>query len=310
MSEQNPMAPLAAFRGQTPPAPAWFERAVAVEPERSFVEVEGAKVETLAWGERGKPGLIFLHGGAAHADWWSFIAPFFARERRVAAPSFTGMGRSEWRPSYDFRQFVREARGAAREAGAFDGGRPTVVGHSFGGRIAVGLTHDFGDELAGAVMVDPPFFAPKNQRSPSPPRSATREHSVRPSLEAIIARFRLAPPQACDNLFILDFIARRSARKAVGAGGESGWSLSFDPHFWERFARLDPVPLVKAVRTPLALFRGAKSQLFHPEDAAYLLSLMTPGSPYVEIPEAEHHVMIDQPLAFVAALRALLAAWP
>ena len=33
------------------------------------------------------------------------------------------------------------------------------------------------------------------------------------------------------------------------------------------------------------------------------MSLIAPGSPYVEIPEAEHHVMIDQPLAFVAALQ-------
>ena len=133
---------------------------------------------------------------------------------------------------------------------------------------------------------------------------------MRPSLEAIIARFRLAPPQACDNLFILDFIARRSARKAVDAEGKAGWSLSFDPHFWEKFERLDPVALVKAARSPLALIRGAKSQLFQPEDAAYLLGLIAPGSPYVEIPEAEHHVMIDQPLAFVAGLRALLAGWP
>jgi pimeloyl-ACP methyl ester carboxylesterase len=310
VDDQNPMAPLAAFRGQTPPAPAWFERAIAIEPERSFIAVEGAKVETLAWGERGKPGLVFLHGGAAHADWWSFIAPFFARDRRVVAPSFTGMGRSGWRPAYDFRQFVREARAAAQQAGAYEAGPPTVVGHSFGGRIAVGLAHDYGEELAAAVMVDPPFFAPQNQRSPSPPRSSAREHSVRPSLEAIIGRFRLAPPQACDNLFILDFIARRSARQAVDAEGKSGWSLSFDPHFWAKFARLDPVPLVEAARAPLALIRGAKSQLFHPEDAAYLMSLIPPGSPYVEIPEAEHHVMIDQPLAFVSALRALLAAWP
>jgi pimeloyl-ACP methyl ester carboxylesterase len=67
---------------------------------------------------------------------------------------------------------------------------------------------------------------------------------------------------------------------------------------------------VKAVRAPLAVVRGGKSQLFQPEDAAYLRSIIAPGSPYVEIPEAEHHVMIDQPLAFVAALRALLAAWP
>ena len=64
------------------------------------------------------------------------------------------------------------------------------------------------------------------------------------------------------------------------------------------------------MRVPLALIRGGKSQLLQSEDAAYLLSLIAPGSPYVVIPEAEHHVMIDQPLAFVAALRALLAAWP
>ena len=63
MAESTPMAPLAAFRGQKPPAPAWFERVVAIEPERTFVAVDGAEVETLAWGERGKPGLVFLHGG-------------------------------------------------------------------------------------------------------------------------------------------------------------------------------------------------------------------------------------------------------
>jgi pimeloyl-ACP methyl ester carboxylesterase len=86
--------------------------------------------------------------------------------------------------------------------------------------------------------------------------------------------------------------------------------LSFDPFFWEKLGRLDPVAMVKGARSPLAIIRGAKSQLFQPDDAAYLLSLIAPNSPYVEIPEAEHHVMIDQPLAFVAALRALLAAWP
>ena len=141
--------------------------------------------------------------------------------------------------------FARPAKWGARRA-RIEAGPPVVVGHSFGGRIAVGLAHDFGDELAAAVMVDPPFFAPKNERNPAPPRATPREHSVRPSLEAIIARFRLAPPQACDNLFILDFIARRSARKAVDAEGNAGWSLSFDPHFWEKFGRLDPVALVKA----------------------------------------------------------------
>ncbi len=37
MNEQNFMAPLQAFQGLKPPAPAWFERVIAKEPERGFV---------------------------------------------------------------------------------------------------------------------------------------------------------------------------------------------------------------------------------------------------------------------------------
>ena len=32
-------------------------------------------------------------------------------------------------------------------------------------------------------------------------------------------------------------------------------------------------------------------------------------APVVSIPEAHHHLQVDQPLAFVAALRTLLADW-
>jgi pimeloyl-ACP methyl ester carboxylesterase len=38
-------------------------------------------------------------------------------------------------------------------------------------------------------------------------------------------------------------------------------------------------------------------------------SLMGPLAPIVEVPEAQHHVMLDQPLAFVAAVRMLLENW-
>jgi pimeloyl-ACP methyl ester carboxylesterase len=309
LNDPQLMAPLAAFHGQKPPAPPWFVQAIAHEPERTFVEVDGARVETLAWGERGKPGLLLLHGGAAHADWWSFIAPFFAGERRVVAPTFTGMGRSDWRDAYRFEQIVREVREAGRAAGAFDAGRPAVVGHSFGGRVAMGLSRDFGDELIGAVMVDPPFFAPQNVRPRSPPRPA-RARRVQHSLSAIVARFRLQPAQRCDNPFVLDLIARRSAHEVVDPDGKPGWSLRFDPHFWEKFTWVDAVPIIKGARCPMALIRGAKSQLMRTDDADYLMSFLPSGSPSIVIPEAEHHVMIDQPLAFVAALRALLAAWP
>ena len=56
MNDQSVMAPLAGFQGSRPPAPHWFEHALKQAPERKFIEVDGAKIDTLAWGRRGAPG--------------------------------------------------------------------------------------------------------------------------------------------------------------------------------------------------------------------------------------------------------------
>ena len=309
VNDQTHMAPLAAFHGAKPPAPAWFTAALAAAPERRFVEVDGAKLETLAWGPRGAPGLILLHGGMAHADWWSFIAPFFADQYRVVAPTFSGMGRSDWRERYDFPTFAREAVETGRLAGAFEAGPAIVVGHSFGSRVATVVGHEHSADIAAALLVDPPFFAPQNRKSPTPPHTA-RGHRPHASLEALIARFRLSPAQVCENLYILDHIARHSGREIVDEAGRPGWTLGFDPHFWGKLSRTEIAPMLKAARVPYGLARGDRSQLFLSSDADYLMSLIPPGSPHIVLPEAEHHVMIDQPLAFVAMVKDLLASWP
>ena len=59
---------------------------------------------------------------------------------------------------------------------------------------------------------------------------------------------------------------------------------------------------------PLSSF-GEKSALVSRETASYMSSLMGPRAPVVEVPEARHHVMLDQPLGFIAALRMLLNSW-
>ncbi len=52
-----------------PDAPAWFARAVAIPFADGSVTVDGCPVHYLAWGERGRRGLVFVHGGGAHAHW-------------------------------------------------------------------------------------------------------------------------------------------------------------------------------------------------------------------------------------------------
>ena len=294
-------APLARFDGETPPAPGWFTNAIAEEPERRMVEVEGAPIELLTWGEVGKPGLVFLHGNGAHADWWSFIAPFFAADYRIAAISWSGMGGSGWRERYTSELFAREIM-AAIDTGRL-GEKPLVVAHSFGGYQALYAAGAYGERISGAVIVDAVIHPPEKRWNGPPSRQ--HPNRVYPTLTEALARFRLAPPQGCENLYIADYIARRSLIEVEG-----GWTWKFDPFMWSRFDRSDLGELLPRLRAPLAMIWGERSRLVDQEALDYMAGLLPPDMPTVVIPDADHHVMIDQPLAFVAALRGLLAAWP
>jgi len=310
MDDPHLTQPLAPFRGERPEAPAWFTRALLHAPERGFVTVEGARIETLTWeppATPSEPALLLLHGSGAHADWWSFIAPFLASRRRVVAFSWSGMGGSDWRASYSRELFQREAIEVARATRLFEGGPPILVGHSFGGRLAVSLTAAHGDQFRAAVIVDPPVFAPDRPRSGGRGDREFKPHRVYPTFAAAMARFRFAPMQPCANLFIADHVARLGLRELPE--GE-GWTWRFDSFLWRHVRREDPAPVFRAASRPVALIRGGVSKLMRAEDAAYAMSLLAPGSPYFEIPEADHHVMVDQPLAFVAGLDGLLARWP
>ncbi|MDB5455495.1 MAG: alpha/beta hydrolase fold protein [Caulobacter sp.] len=296
-------APLAVFHGARPPSPPWFDQAIAQAPERSMIAVEGVDIELLTWGEVGKPGLLFLHGNGAHADWWSFIAPFFAQDWRVAAISWSGMGASGWREAYTAELFAAEIF-AAVDAGRLEAGgvKPIVVGHSFGGFPTLYCAARHAERLRGVILVDS-SIQPPEKRWRGPPRNGFGA-KVYPTLEAALARFRLAPPQACENVYIADFIARASLKAVDG-----GWTWKFDPAIWQRFSMPDLGLLLPQIACPAALMWGERSNLMHAETLDYMVAQMPQDVLRLPIPDADHHVMIDQPLAFVAGLRGLLASW-
>jgi pimeloyl-ACP methyl ester carboxylesterase len=153
------------------------------------------------------------------------------------------------------------------------------------------------------VIVDSPVSAPE-RRHDGPPNRELRPHRVYPDIPSALTRFRLAPEQPCDNAYILDYIARRSLIKVEG-----GWTWKFDPSLWTRFSIGDMAERLRATRCRIALMRGELSSLMPHEVGEYMFNLLGRSAPLVEIPQARHHVMLDQPLAFIAALRALLADW-
>jgi pimeloyl-ACP methyl ester carboxylesterase len=179
---------------------------------------------------------------------------------------------------------------------------PVIVGHSFGGFVTILTGALYGGRLAGTVILDSPVNPPDRPRiGPLPFRRAQK---VYPSLAAALARFRLLPPQVCENLFLLDWVARHSLKEVEG-----GFSWKFDPAIWRDFSIGDTAARLKATKCRIAILRGEQSILMPPQIGAYMFNLLGRSAPVVEIPEAQHHVMLDQPLALVAALRALLADW-
>lgn len=305
---------LAALNGVAPPAPAWFRDALAAPHETALHEVAGARIETLSWGERGKPGLLLMHGNGAHARWWSFIAPLLARTHRVAAFSWSGMGGSDWRPSYSLGLFVQEAFAVAQAEGLFDAPvAPVFVGHSFGGFPTMACAARAGERLRAIVVVDTPLRTPEQRKAREAARQRAEPRPPRPyaSQEEALMRFRFMPVQPCEHLFIVDHIARTSIKRVPAAEGTpEHWTWRFDPHLWRDYRMGNPSADLSGAKCPVALLWGSRSSLIPPAVIAYMASLAPAGSPLVEIPDADHHVMVDQPLAFTAALRALLAGWP
>lgn len=301
--------PLAPYHGERPPAPRWFEDAVSSRYETHFADCEGARIQYLAWGDPAKPGLLLVHGNGAHAHWWDFIAPYLTQDYRVVAMTFSGMGDSEWRPAYSMDLFSREQLAVCEHAGLFrHAEKPIIVAHSFGGFVTILTAAEHGDRFTGVVIVDSPVNPPDRDRGGPPP---VRGSKIYPTLEAALARFRLAPSQPCENHYILDYIARWSlTKRPLPDNAGDGWAWKFDPAIWRRFSVSRPTEeLLRHARCRVALFKGDKSVLWEPDVGEYMRDLLNRQVPFIEIPEARHHVMLDQPMAFVAAMRTLLQEW-
>ncbi len=280
--------------------PAWFERAVASEPEVHRVDCNGCEINYLTWGPRGAPGLVFIHGGAAHAHWWSFLVPLLADHYRVVAMDLSGHGDSGRRDDYLLHHWADEVLAVADDADMGD--RPVVIGHSMGGFVSIGTAARHGDRLRGIVILDSPVTAPDPEMEAARRGNIFGPLRVYPDVETALTRFRTVPEQEHYLPYVLDHVGRHSLRPVDG-----GFSWKYDPEIFVP-ARSEPRVLLPQVTCRVALFR-AEHGLVTPEIGDYMYDLLGHVAPVVEIPEAGHHLMLDQPLLLLTALRTLLADW-
>ncbi|MGV3549217.1 alpha/beta fold hydrolase [Rhizobium sp.] len=313
-------SPLAAFDGEKPPAPAWFERALGDLPSEQRIDVDGADIEVLEWGRHSDlPSLFLLHGTGASADWWRFIAPYLAHDRRVVAMTWSGMGRSGWRRTYSFERYADEAEAVARATGLFNAAEaPILIGHSMGGMVGTLCCARPDNGFRALVAIDSGIL---DYRPPADWRELENEtriaaddwprYTLYPSLQAALLRYRFLPPQSSPNSFITDFIARANLREVTASDGRQGWTWRADPKL--RFLGQEPdffADRLPCVNRPMAMMRGGLSALIPQDRFRAMIEKAPRGTLGFDIPEAGHHVLVDQPLALVSAIASLLVAWP
>jgi pimeloyl-ACP methyl ester carboxylesterase len=287
-----------------PDAPPWFRAALAVPFTDGRVTVAGAEIHYVAWGEPGRRGLVFVHGGGAHAHWWTHVAARFAGEFRVIALDLSGHGDSDHREIYDIGEWTEEVVAVAHAGGI--SGPPVVVGHSMGGFVTITTAALHGDELAGVIVCDSPVTAPDPEVESYRLREAFGKPRTYERIEDALERFRTVPPQDHYCNFVVDHVARRSLRVVDG-----GWQWKFDRRIFEQFARSMrgvALPYLPQVRCRFALLRSEYG-LVTPDIGRSMYEALGRVAPVIEIPEAGHHAMLDQPLVLLTALRTLLADW-
>jgi lipase len=96
--------------------------------------------------------LLAIHGLTGHGKRWQPLATQHLAEINVAAPDLIGHGRSSWAAPWTIDANVA-ALAALLEHQA--DGPVVVVGHSFGGAVALHLAAAHPDRVAALVLLDP-----------------------------------------------------------------------------------------------------------------------------------------------------------
>lgn len=295
-------SPYSAIRADD--APAWFNTALSIRPDRRTIVVEGVEIHYRLWRARSptppeqvQSDLILIHGAAAMSSWWDHIAPFLATSRRVLAIDLSGHGDSARRSEYSVQAWANEVRAVARDTGST--GAAIAIGHSLGGLVAMLAANAIEPGISAAIAIDSLIRDRTPAQHADSQARAARPLRVYPTQQAAEARFTPLPAHP-----VLAFVTAHIARESI-MRVPSGWSWKFDPRI---FARQQVV--VDVARNPnrrVAIFRGEHGIV--PSEVAARMRINFGLSDIVEIPEAGHHVMLDQPLALVTALRTVVTQW-
>jgi pimeloyl-ACP methyl ester carboxylesterase len=261
------------------------------------ITVNGLSLHMLEWPAPGAPGILFLHGGAAHSHWFDgVIAPFIGRYHVISLDQ-RGHGASAWPdpPAYATEDFVSDLVALTQALGW---PRMTVVGHSMGGANSMALSAWHPDLVERLVIVDSRPSIPAERLGQMHERGAKALRTPRkhPTPESAIASFRLLPRETVAVPGLLQHVARAGLVDRDG-----GWRYRFDPAANGFRQPHDLWPHLSKIQAPTLIVRAGLSPVLTTDMAVEMRKLI-PDVRFAEVPGAYHHVTLDKPKEFVAAV--------
>ena len=279
--------------------PDWFNQALDKEHTSKFVEVNGACIEYMEWGNPENQSVIMLHGTNAHAHWFKFIGSMLSDNYHFVVMSFSGMGGSDWRSFYTRDTFVDDVWGVVKATGMEN---PIVVGHSFGGMVSLITASKHSQDMSGLLLVDFVVNKPEEHHEWYEGRVPARPPRIVKEKEELIKRFRLMPPQQCINQYLVDYIANHSIRET-----EKGWAWTFDPSAYDGLIiGSDHSKILSELNCPVGFYYGEHTIEFKEGELETMKDLLPEDSPIFGLKDAQHHLMLDQPLPFIENLDRLI----
>ncbi len=204
-------------------------------------------------GTAGSTPVLLLHGVPETSSCWRDVAPRLAAGRRVLAPDLPGLGGSAYPGPYDVPSLVAQL--AALVDAEVPGGRIDVVGHDWGGSLALALAGARPDLVRRIVVANAPF----------------RSVPLR-ALHIPLLSLPVLP----------EVVFRLGGRRVVGAMLDLGWRSS-TPLDGERRAEYEAAYTTRSV---LHAMLGYYRQVTRPRLAAAVRRSTPRGTPRVRAEQA------------------------
>ncbi len=266
-----------------------------------FAAVNGLRLHYAEWGDPGAPPIVLLHGLRAYAHWFDAFAEAVQDRYRVIGLDQRGRGDSDWAPDGDYTRpaYVADLEGLVDALGLESF---VLMGHSMGGLNAIYYTANHPEQVKALVCVDiGPDIDPagieriRKELGETPASFASWEDA-----ETFTAK-RHPGATAEHRETRLRWMFRATPE------GEVQWRL--DPAIFDPNLRVDTPEDTWAawrqLRCPALILRGGVTDILSAATCEKMVR-EAPSSRWVEVPDAGHMVLEDNPDGFNAAVTAFL----